>query len=201
MGRALLLPTEALAQAIAGEWAAQGEHIQPATMPLMQLAATACDRMADHRVEIAQELLRFAQTELLCYRADAPADLVERQIAVWQPILDWAARDLDAPLLVTKGIAPIAQPADSLKALERAVSALDDFRLAAVSVATAAAGSLLLALALARGWLDPEQVFAAAELDASYQIERWGEDWEATERRASVRQDIAASGRMIGLLA
>lgn len=200
-GSRLALPGEPLAAAIAAEWQAQGEKISPETMPLMSLACTAIDRVAARRGEIVAEILRFAETDLLCHRADAPAELVRRQAEAWQPLLDWAAQDLKAPLETTAGILAVEQPPESLAALRRAVEVLDDLTLAALSVAVGAAGSLVIGLALLRGRLDPEAAFAAAELDASYQIELWGEDPEATRRRAVCRADLFAAARFVGLLA
>ncbi len=200
-GSRLALPGEPLAAAIAAEWQAQGDKISPETMPMMSLACTAIDRVAARRGEILEEILRFAETDLLCHRADAPAELAGRQAKIWQPLLDWAAQDLEAPLKTTTGILAVAQPPESLAALRRAVEALDDLALAALSVAVGAAGSLVIGLALLRGRLDPEAAFEAAELDASYQIELWGEDPEATRRRAVCRADLFAAARFAGLLA
>ncbi|MCG8596398.1 MAG: ATPase [Kiloniellales bacterium] len=200
-GGRLALPTEALAAAIAAEWQAQGERINAETMPIMSLASTATDRVAAQRGQIVEEILRFAETDLLCHRAETPAELVRRQAETWQPLLDWAAQELGAPLTATRGILAVAQPPASLDALRRAVEALDDLALAALSVAVAAAGSLVIGLALLRGRLDPEAAFDAAELDASYQIELWGEDPEATRRRAACRADLFAAARFAGLLA
>ena len=214
-GGRLALPTEALAAAIAAEWQAQSERINAETMPIMSLASTAIDRVAAQRGQIVEEILRFAETDLLClndddnadridllcHRAETPAELVRRQAETWQPLLDWAAQELGAPLTATRGILAVAQPPASLDALRRAVEALDDLALAALSVAVAAAGSLVIGLALLRGRLDPETAFDAAELDASYQIELWGEDPETTRRRAVCRADLFAAARFAGLLA
>ena len=199
-GSRLVLPAEALATAIATEWQAQSDKVNPETMPMMSIACTAIDRVAPQRAEIVTEILRFAETDLLCYQAEAPPALVQRQTEFWQPLLDWAARELDAPLRSTSGILAVDQPADSLAALRRAVEALDDLTLAALSLAVAAAGSLIIGLALLRGRLDPEGAFTAAELDASYQIELWGDDLEATRRRANCRADLEAAARFAALL-
>ena len=197
---ALVLPSAALAEAIAAEWQAQEDVVRPDTMPLMSLACTAIDRVGAQRAEIVTEILRFAETDLLCHRAEKPPELVRRQTETWQPLLDWAAQELDAPLQSTSSILAVAQPPESLAALRRAVEGLDDLTLAALSLAVAAAGSLVIGLALLRGRLDPEGAFAAAELDASYQIELWGEDPEATRRRAVCRADLEAAARLGELL-
>ncbi len=196
---ALVLPSAGLAEAVAGEWAAQGERIEPATMPLMSLACTAIDQVAPNRGAVIGELMDYAGSDLLCYRADRPEALVARQAEVWQPLLDWAARELDAPLRVICGIRHEPQPEDALAALRRAVAALEDFPLTALDTATRASGSLVIALALHRGQVGAEAAFEAAELDATFQIEHWGEDPEATRRRAAVLADLAAAGRLMDL--
>lgn len=200
-GKAMLvLPSAGLAEAVAGEWAAQGERIEPATMPLMSLACTAIDQVAPNRGAVIGELLDYAGSDLLCYRAEHPEALVARQAEVWQPLLDWAARDLDAPLRATCGIRHEPQPEDALAALRRAAEVLDDLSLAALDYATRASGSLIIALALHRGRLGAEDAFEAAELDATFQIELWGDDPEATRRRAAVRADLGAARRLIELV-
>ena len=198
---ALIFPNHALAEAVADEWAGQGEHVRPATMPLTSLACTAIDRVAPCRAEAVGEILGYAGTDLLCYRAEQPAALVARQAAVWQPLLDWAALALDAPLTVTGGILAAHQPDEAVAALRSAVESLDDLRLAALSSATWASGSLVIGLALSRGQVSADEAFEAAELDATFQIERWGEDPEATQRRAAVRDDLIAARRLFDLLA
>lgn len=199
--RELSVPNEPLAAAIAAEWEAQQTDIHPETMPLTRLAATAIDRTADLRDKIAAEVANYAGTDLVCYRAEHPPALAARQEAVWQPLLDWAAGRYDAGLAVTAGIVPTAQSAASLKAFAAAVAALDDFRLTALQSATAACGSLVIALALLEGRLDAEAAFAASQLDETFQIEAWGEDEEAAKRRAALADDIAAAARFLALLA
>jgi chaperone required for assembly of F1-ATPase len=196
----LVLPSAGLAEAVAAEWAAQGARLVPASMPLMSLACTAIDQVAPNRAAVIAELLSYAGSDLLCYRAAHPEALVARQAEVWQPLLDWAARDLDAPLRVICGIRHQPQPEDAVAALRQAVEALDDLSLTALDCATRASGSLIVALALHRGRLRPDVAFEAAELDASFQIEAWGEDPEATRRRAAVLADLAAAGRLFALL-
>lgn len=199
--RELSVPNEPLAAAIAAEWEAQQTDVHPETMPLTRLAATAIDRTADLRDKIAAEVANYAGTDLVCYRAEHPPALAARQEAVWQPLLDWAAGRYDAGLAVTAGIVPTAQSAASLKAFAAAVAALDDFRLTALQSATAACGSLVIALALLEGRLDAEAAFAASQLDETFQIEAWGEDEEAAKRRAALADDIAAAARFLALLA
>ena len=198
--RALTAPVQALAEAIAAEWTEQGEMVVPATMPLTQLTSTAIDRVGPERPHITAELMNYGGTDLLCYRAECPGDLVARQTRDWQPLLDWAALTLDAPLITTTAMAAVAQPSQSLAALERHLGQVDVWRLTAIQSATAALGSLILALALAEGRLSAEQAFQLSQLDETYQIEQWGEDYEAADRRAELAADIAAAGRFLDLL-
>ena len=144
----LLLPTRALAEAIAAEWDAQQDEIEPRTMPMMQLASTAIDRVTPRRDAVITEIASYAETDLLCYRADGPIGLVTRQATQWQPVLDWAAGTYDAPLSVTEGVMPVPQSPAAVAALRAAVADCDAFELAAVYMLTVASGSLVLALAV-----------------------------------------------------
>ena len=197
---ALILPSKALAAAIAAEWDAQREEIRPATMPLTRLAATAIDRTPPQRDLIVAETANYADTDLVCYRADHPPALAARQHAVWHPLIDWAARRYDAALTVTSGIAPARQPPATLAAFAAIVAAQDDFRLTALHTLTASCGSLVIALALCEGRLDPDSAFAASQLDETFQIEAWGEDGEAAIRRRNIAADIEVAARFIALL-
>jgi chaperone required for assembly of F1-ATPase len=199
--RALAVPTRALAEAIAAEWQAQGDTVDPHRLPLTRLASIALDLVAPRREAVIAEVANYAGTDLVCYRAGEPPELVARQRATWQPLIDWAALRLDAPLAVTESILPVAQSPVALKAFETAIRTYDTHRLAALHLATAACGSLVVGLALVEGRLDAEAAFAAAELDASYQIERWGEDAEAAKRRAALKEDITLAARFVALLA
>jgi chaperone required for assembly of F1-ATPase len=200
-GRPCELPTQALAEAVAAEWRAAAPKPPPSgAIKLTQMAATALDRIAAHRAAIEAQLLAYAETELLCHRADHPPELAARQQAVWQPLLDWLAMRHDALLAPTVGIIARPQAPASLAALAAALAGLDAWRLSAVSVAVAASGSLVIGLALADGRLTAEGAFAAAELDATFQIEKWGEDEEARRRRAGVRQELELAERFLGLL-
>jgi len=196
----LLLPTRGLAEAVAAEWAAQKETIVPASMPLMRLAATAIDRVEPQRDKIIDEVAGYAETDLVCYRAERPADLVARQHAVWQPLVDWATLHFDAPLLIATGVLPRRQPPEVLAAIRRAVAARDTLPLTGLHAATTACGSVVVGLALAEGRLDVEGAWQAAQLDETYQIEQWGEDPEATARRAELRRDLDATSSFLRLL-
>ncbi len=199
-GKPLVVPARALAEAVAEEWAAQGETVRPADMPLTQLAATALDRIGPEREAILGQLQAYAGTELLCYRADFPPDLSERQHHAWQPLLDWAEGAFGAKLTVTTGVVAVTQPAGSLAALAAQLAGYDTWQLCVVQAACAAAGSLVLALALAEGRLGGAEAFDLSQLDETYQIERWGEDEEAAARRAALRRDVLAAERLLALI-
>jgi chaperone required for assembly of F1-ATPase len=194
------LPTVRLAEAIAEEWRAQGDEIRPATMPLMQLAATAIDRVAPAPHETIEAIAAYAETDLLCYWAAEPTTLVERQQRLWQPILDWASLALDAPFAVATGVVPRPQPAGALSAVRATLAGRDPFGLAALGSLTAASGSVILALAVLAGRLDAETAFALSQLDESFQIERWGEDAAAAARRAELRAEVQVAARFLALL-
>lgn len=194
----LVVRSRALAEAIAAEWQAQGDEIKPATLPLTRIADTAIDLVAQRREQIIEEVAKYAGTDLVCYRAEAPTELAVRQHRAWQKYLDWASERY-APLAVTAGIAPVTQAPEALAAYRRAIAAHDDMMLATLHLATAALGSLVLALALIEDHIDAEEAFAAAELDQTFQIERWGEDVEAMARRAAIRNDIALAARFAAL--
>ena len=196
----LTLPSRALAQAIAAEWNAQGEKIARTSLPLTGLANAAVDLVAPRRAAIVADLAKYAETELLCYRADQPPALVERQQRLWQPLLDWAALRFDAPLRVSVGVLPLAQPPASLAALAAAIDAHDVPALTALDLAVRASGSLILGLALSESHIDAETTFAAAQLEESFEIERWGVDEEQAQRRAALSADIALAERFWTLL-
>jgi chaperone required for assembly of F1-ATPase len=196
-----LVPTRKLAEAIAAEWAAQKKTIEAATMPLWVLACRARDDVAPARERTVDDVAGFARTDLLCYRATHPEDLIVRQRDCWQPLLDWVARECDAPLKVTAGIVFEAQPEGALAALRRAVAAHDDHRLAALAQAARASGSLVLALALSKGRITGAQAVELSLLDELYQIEKWGDDPEAQARRETVRADVLAAEHFMALAA
>ncbi len=198
--RALVLPTAALAAAVAAEWQDQGDTVVPDSMALMQLACTAIDRVAPVRPAIVERVAAYGETDLLCHRADAPAALVDRQAALWQPPLDWAAATLGIRLTVTTGILAVDQPPEALAGLAARLGALDDFRLAAAAQVTGALGSVMLALCLVQGRLSPAAATDAAFLDEDFQAERWGQDAEAAARRAAIAAEVATAARLIDLL-
>ena len=198
--RDLIVPNSALAVAIAREWDSQQTEIRPTTMPLTRLAVTTIDRVARQREPITQQIANYAGTDLVCYRAAHPPALAARQQAVWQPLIDWAVLRYDAPLTVTTGVIPRGQSEASLRAFAAAVAELDDFALTALHSATAACGSLVVALALLEGRIDAQEAFTASQLDETFQIEAWGEDAEQAQRRHALSTEIAAAAQFILLL-
>ena len=196
----LVVPTRALAEAIAAEWRGQGDEIKLDTLPLTRIASTALDLVTPRRAEVGAEVARYAGTDLVCYRAGHPPQLAQRQHAAWQPLIDWATMRYDATLEVTVGVVPVAQSVASLRAFAAAVGAYPPLELAALHLATAACGSLVVALALIEGRLDAEEAFAASQLDETFEIELWGEDSEQTQRRAALKDDITLARRFIDLI-
>lgn len=199
-GRPLVLPGRALADAVVAEWQAQEDEIRPHAMPLTQLASTALDRVGPERPAITAQMLAYAGTDLLCYRAESPADLVTLQTQRWQPLLDWCQIHLDAGLVVTGALLAVEQPAAALAALAARLDGYDLWRLTAAQAACAAAGSLVLALAMAEGRIDGGQCYELSVLDETFQAGLWGEDAEAAARRALLRRDIGAAHRLLALL-
>lgn len=197
--RPLLLPTPALAEAVAAEWAASGETLRPDEMPLTQLCCTALDLTLPREPAIRAQLAAYGGTDLLCHWAERPQALIERQERGWRPLLEWAAERYGAPLAVTSGLMAVEQPPESLAALAAALEDYGDFALTALAQLVQASGSLLLGLAVAEGRLTPDEAFEASELDATFQMELWGEDEEAVERRRALLADLTAAQRLLAL--
>jgi chaperone required for assembly of F1-ATPase len=193
--RPFVLPTEALAKAIADEWQAQGEKIAPSSMPLMQFAATAIDRLTDDRTTLVEEIAGYGHSDLICYRTEEPPALAQRQEEAWQPLIAWAAERYDVALNVTSAIVAVEQPAHALATFRRVLTACDLFALTALAAATGMAGSLVIALALMEGRLGPDEAADAALLDELFQAQKWGSDPEAERRRAAIRADLHAAKR------
>lgn len=195
----LVLPTFALAQAVAAEWQAQDGTVKPATMPMTRMANSAIDKVAPQFDAVVDIVAAYGGTDLLCYRATGPAALADRQAEAWDPLLDWAARTLGAPLDVTAGIIPCAQPDASLARLTDAVRAEGPFRLSALHDLVAISGSLILGLAVARGHITADAAFATSRIDETWQAELWGTDDEATESESVRRAGLLEAGRFYGL--
>ncbi|QUS36586.1 ATP12 family chaperone protein [Falsirhodobacter algicola] len=179
----LRLPTRALAERIAAEWDAQEGEVRPHTMPATRMANSAIDKVGPQRALVIEELARYGGSDLLCYRAEEPDELVARQRA-WDPLLDWAAADLGSPLAVTAGVIPVAQPEPSLVRLRDHVAARSDFEIAALHDLVAISGSLVLALAVAARRLDGTTAFDLSRLDETFQAEKWGIDPESAAMEA-----------------
>ena len=199
-GHALTLPTEAAAGLVAEEWTAQGEHLDPATMPATRLASTAIDRIPLARAETAEEIARYAGSDGLCYFADGPESLIARQVAEWGPWLDWADRDLGVRLIRAEGIGHVAQPPESLLGVRDLALELDDFALTGLATAVGLFGSAVLALALQRGALSGEAAFDLSRLEEAHQESQWGVDAEAAERTANRRAEAELLERWFGAL-
>jgi len=195
----LVLPVEPLAAEIAAEWDAQGEKVEPAAMPFMTLAATAIDRVTTQREAVIDQIAAYGGSDLVCYRAEAPQDLAERQRAAWQPLLDWAATRFDARLKVTAGIMPAPQPEPALRALRLAVAEYNDLVLSGLYQLTAGFGSLVISLAVAEEHVDAGTAIELALLDELFQVERWGEDSEAAARRRTLARDMENAARFIAM--
>jgi chaperone required for assembly of F1-ATPase len=198
--RALAVPSATLAAAVADEWRAQGETLQPASMALTRLISTAIDRMPALRAAAIDEVLGYAETDLLCYRAAAPADLADRQQQLWQPWLDWLARSHGVELVVTTEMLPVPQPETALARLRACVEPLDDWRLVGLHAVTTALGSVVLGLALFEGEIDAEQAIAASLLDEQFEIDRWGREREMERRHNALRYDVEAAARFLACL-
>jgi chaperone required for assembly of F1-ATPase len=197
----MVLPSARLAEAIATEWEEQGEKVQPPAMPLTRMAATVVDRMPGQRAAAIEEAADYAGTDLLCYRAAEPLDLVQRQQHAWQPLLDWAGRTHDATFAVTTGLRPVAQPPATTARLRSVLGKLDDWQLVGVHAATTALGSLVLALALRAGHIDADVAIEASLLDELFEIERWGMDLETERRHQALRREVRAAAIFLERLA
>ncbi len=204
----LVVPTEALAEALAAEWRGQGREIDPATMPMTRLVNSALDGVAGEMDATAAEIVKFAGSDLVCYRAGEPESLVAAQNAVWNPILDHFRRKRGVRFLCAEGVIFVAQPEESIAAISRIVAqwgegegAAGPLRLAALHVMTTLTGSALIALALAEGALNVDSAWAAAHVDEDHQMRVWGPDEEALTRRAARMKDFRAAYEVLAALA
>jgi chaperone required for assembly of F1-ATPase len=196
--RVLAAPTLALAQAIAAEWQAQRDVIDPAKMPLTRLANVVIDGVADAPAPVAEEIAKYLSSDLLFYRADKPQKLRERQARLWDPILAWAREALGAEFMLGEGVIHIAQPKPALAAARAAIPGRP-WRLGAVHAATTLTGSALLALALAHVRLTADEVWQAAHVDEDWNMEQWGRDPLALERRAFRFAEFQATATVLSL--
>ncbi|AWN38579.1 ATP12 family chaperone protein [Methylobacterium radiodurans] len=193
-------PNRDLAAILAAEWGAQAEFIDPATMPVTRLVNTTLDGVAPRLEAVAEDLAAYAGTDLVAYRADAPERLVADQARAWDPVLDWARDTFGARLILSEGVMHVTQPEASVAALRKAVLVIDNpYRLAALHTLTTLTGSLLIALAVLHGRLTPEEAWAAAHVDETYQAAVWGADAEAEERLAKRRTEFDAAAVVAAL--
>jgi chaperone required for assembly of F1-ATPase len=195
----LVLPSRALAEAVAAEWQAQDGKVDPETMPFTRTANSAIDKVAPQVDAVAEMLAEYGNSDLLCYRAEGPADLVLRQGQAWDPLLAWSRDALAAPLVTVVGVMHVGQPADSLAALRWQVDRLTPFQLAAFHDLVAISGSLVLALAVIRGRLSAEAAWDLSRIDEDWQISLWGEDEEAAEVAARKRAAFLQADRFYQL--
>ncbi|MCY0146648.1 ATPase [Hoeflea sp. G2-23] len=187
------VPDQNLAEALAAEWAAQEETIDPATMPLTRMVNTALDGVSTAREAVFEEILRYGGSDLLCYRAGTPQALSEREAEIWDPYLDWAANQ-GARLVLAEGIVHVEQPAEAIRALAVLLRRFSsDLQMTALHAVTSLTGSLLLALALAEGYATPADIWDAAHVDEDYNVTHWGQDHEAAARRAKRQVEFEAA--------
>ena len=196
----LILAHQPLAEAIAGEWRAQGEWIEPDTMPLTRYANTVIDRVSPRRDQLVAELVKFAAHDLLCYREAVTEELMRRQAAAWDPWLAWAAERHGARLATGKGVTHVAQSPKVLERLAAEIKAHDIHRLAVLHAGITITGSAVLGLAFVARVLDAQRAFETSRVDESYQAERWGRDGEAEAREARLLEDLKAAEYYLSLL-
>jgi len=198
-GRLVVVPKREIAEAIAAEWAAQGENIDPVTMPLTRFANSVVQSVVDRAELVADDVAKYLGSDLLFYRAGHPEALVAKEAAHWDPVVFWAAEQLGAHFMLAEGINHVTQP-DAAIAAARAAFPADPWSIAALHVVTTLTGSALLALALTQGARDPEQVWAAAHVDEDFNTEQWGLDEEVAVRRAARLVDFEAATRILSVM-
>jgi len=196
----LIVPTQDLADAIAEEWRAVGEDIDPRAMPLTGLANAATDRVAPERQAFAGGLARYAEADLACYRSDWPPELVSRQAESWDPLLAWARRRYDVDFSTTSGLLHVPQAQATIEQLSQAVASLDAFHLAGLSPLVTIGGSLIAALAVVEKAISPEDAWQAVSVDERWQLEQWGNDSEAETALENKQHDFLAAARFLELL-
>ncbi len=198
----LAVPTRSLAEELAGEWAGQGGEIDPSTMPVTRIVNSAIDGVAPRRAEVIDDLVRYAGSDLVFYRASEPERLARAQDAAWGPVLDWVREAHGARFSLAEGVMHVAQPDEAVAAICKALEQVESpFALAALHVMTTLSGSVLIALAHASRRIDADQAWAAAHVDELFQESIWGEDYEAMERRRRREADFKAASRVYYLVA
>jgi chaperone required for assembly of F1-ATPase len=198
--RDFLVPSLALAQAVAAEWNSQGDRVDPASMALTKLANAAIDRAVGGEQKIIDDIVGYAATDLVCYRAVEPEGLVQREGKAWDPLLDWAAEVLNAEFQIIEGIVHQPQGDTAVEVVRRYLAGQDVMRLCAIHNLTTLTGSALIALALTEGFIDADDAWRAAHVDEDWQIERWGCDEEAARRRVRQEEEFRQTARFLNLL-
>lgn len=202
----LAVPSQSLAQAMAAEWGAQGEFIEPSSMPITRIVNSALDGVANQMEPVTAEVAKYAESDLICYRADAPQKLVAEQASAWDPVLAWARETHGARFILAEGVMYVTQSEAAVAAVRRAIDKAVGtdkaaaLRLAALHTVTTLTGSTLLALAVAHGHLSPTEAWRLAHVDEDFQMQAWGEDTEALTRRAQRWTQMEAAGRMLQFL-
>ena len=200
--KSLLLPTRAAAQLVADEFAAQEKEIDPASMPTTRIANTAIDGIVADPQAVLEDVLRFASSDMLCYRAGSPERLAARQTELWDPVIDWAASELGARFLLAEGVMHVGQPREALAAFSAHLGQFrDPFAIAALHTITTLSGSAILALAVAKGEITGAHAWKLAHVDEDWTIEHWGEDAEAAERRSKRERELMAAVRLLEAVA
>jgi chaperone required for assembly of F1-ATPase len=195
--RPLAVSRKAVADELAAEWGGQGENIDPSTMPMTRIVNAAIDSVADAMPAVRAEIVKYAVSDLICYRAEAPAALVDEQSAAWDPLVRWAKDELGARLTLAAGVVYVAQPLEALAAIDAAVSQLEPLRLAAVSTVTTLTGSAIIALAVARKRLSAERAWTVSLIDEEWEMRQWGRDEAALAARAFRWGEMAAAGLIL----
>ena len=196
----LAVASRPVAEALAGEWASQGEHIDPASMPLTRIVNSAIDGVAGEMPAVRADIVSHAGSDLLCYRAEGPEGLVEAQNAAWAPLLAWAKEALGARFILAEGVMPVKQDEATLAAIARAVEGYGPLALAALHTVTTLTGSAIIALALAKGRITPDEAWATAHVDEDWQMEKWGADEAAVSRRSARRREFDAAAAILAAL-
>ncbi len=193
--------TESTARVLAAEWQAQQEFIDPMSMPVTRLVNTAIDGVAKDMQVVKEDVIRFAGSDLLCYRAEGPKELIENQMRQWDPVLDWAQSALNARFVVAEGVIHVAQPVETIAAFGTHVGLVDDaLQLAALHSITALTGSAIIAMAVYKEALEPEEGWRAAHVDEDWQISQWGEDDEARSLRNAKKEEFDAAVQVLKAL-
>jgi len=196
----LVVPTQAMAEAIAAEWQAQEKEFDPRTMPVTRSANAAIDKVTPQKAEVCQMLADYGGHDLLCYRAIGPEELVRRQAAGWDPVLDWAAEHLAAPLASGQGVMHVDQPAQSLAKLAAELDSLDEFGIAALHDLVTISGSLVLALSVRHRHLSAQEAWALSRIDEEFQVDQWGRDEEAEAAAAAKERAFLSAALILEML-